>query len=195
MQWAREHEFDALIQAVSASFGSRVAPELIKAIIAAESGFNPAAVRGEPQIGDASIGLMQVLYATAQGLGYPGEIGDAVKGTGLFRPDANVYIGTKLLDQLLRQTGGDVDAAISAYNGGYRPTLGFGARRTANTPAVCLRWKKTAPKTGRTIAADCEVQGSTKPGEFSNQDYVSRVKRILDYFFGVTPPTKPAARL
>lgn len=187
-RWAREHDFDTLIQAMSDSFGKRVSPELIKAIVATESGFNPDRVRGEPQIGDASIGLMQVLYSTAKRLGYPGPVGEASKLTGLFRPDANLYIGTKLLDELLGQTGGDVDAAISAYNGGYRPDLGFGKRRTATTPRVCLQWKPTAPPKGRTIARDCQVIGSTTVGEFSNQPYVTRVRSYLDYFFGNPPP-------
>lgn len=192
-RWVREHDFDELVQSISDSFGNRVQPELIKAIIAAESGFRPEAVRGEPQQGDASIGLMQVLYATSKTLGYPGAIGEASKLTGLFRPDANLYIGTKLLDQLLVKTGGNVDAAISAYNGGYRPDLGFGAKRTKTTPRVCLQWKPTAPKSGRTIDRDCAVVGSLKVGEFSNQPYVTRVRSYLDYFFGNPPPRAAAA--
>jgi soluble lytic murein transglycosylase-like protein len=191
-RWLHENDYDALVQAMSASFGGRVKPELIKAIIAAESAFNAAAVRGEPQIAGASIGLMQLLYSTAKRLGYPGEVGEAATLTGLFRPDANIYIGAKYLDELLKQTGGDVDAAISAYNGGYRPELGFGALRTSKTPTVCLQWKPTAPKTGRTIARDCARIGTTMVGKFSNQQYVDRVKNYLDYFFVWVPP-QPAA--
>lgn len=186
-RWAHENDFDVLIQAMAQSF-PRVRPELIKAIVAAESGFVAGKVRGEPQIGDASIGLMQVLYSTAKRLGFPGAIGEASKLTGLFRPDANLYIGAKYLDQLLGQTGDDVEAAISAYNGGYRPELGFGRRRTAATPRVCLRWKPTAPKTGRSVDRDCDLVGSMTVGQFSNQSYVTRVKSYLDYFFGNPPP-------
>ncbi len=191
-RWMRENDFDPLVKAASDSFGGRVPIPLIKAIVAAESGFVPAKVRGEPQIGDASIGLMQVLYSTAQRLGFPGPIGEAAMLTGLFRPDANLYIGTKYLDQLLTQTGSDVEAAISAYNGGYRPHLGFGRRRTAATPRVCIRWKPTAPQVGRTIARDCAEIGSSVIGEFSNHKYVTRVKSYLDYFF-VNPPPGAAA--
>jgi len=195
-RWPHENDYDALIHAMAQSF-PRVRPELIKAIVAAESGFVAGKVRGEAQISDASIGLMQILYSTAKRLGYPGTVGEASQLTGLFRPDANLYIGTKLLDQLLGQTNGDIDAAISAYNGGYRPNLGFGGRRTASTPRVCLRWKPTAPTQGKTIARDCEVVGSTKVGEFSNQDYVTRVRSYLDYFFanplpGAADPSSPS---
>jgi soluble lytic murein transglycosylase-like protein len=191
-RWAREQDFDALVQASSASFGGRVAPEFIKAIIAAESAFRPESLRGEPQIGDASIGLMQLRLATARALGYPGAVGDPGALSGLYEPGTNIFLGTKLLDQLLTQTSGDLDAAASAYNGGYRPDLGFGALRTVDTPAVCLVWKSTAPTAGRTLANDCQVIGSTTPGTFSNQRYVDRVKDYRDYFF-VAPPLRAAA--
>lgn len=186
-RWLHENDYDALVKAMSDSFGGRVRPELIKAIIAAESAFNEKATRGEPQLGDASIGLMQVLYSTAKRLGFPGTI------TELYRPDANLYNGTKYLDELLKQTGGNVDAAISAYNGGYRPELGFGAVRTTTTPAVCLQWKPNArPKGQRTLAQDCAKLGTTTVGKFSNQQYVDRAKNYLDYFFEWQPPG-PAA--
>jgi hypothetical protein len=85
-----------------------------------------------------------------------------------------------------------LDAAWSAYNGGYRPTLGFGARRTAGAPRVCLRWKANAPATGRTIARDCELVGDTEPGKFSNQTrYVDVVRNYYAYFFGLAPLTGP----
>lgn len=193
-RWTREADFDAYVQASSDSFGGRVKPEFIKGIIAAESAFNPAAIRGEPQIGDASIGLMQLRFKTAQALGYPGEVGSQDDLSGLFDPGTNIYLGTKLLDQLLSQTGGDMDAAASAYNGGYRPEYGFGAPRTDSTPVVCLQWKPTAPTTGRTISRDCAVVGSTVPGTYSNQPYVDRVANYRDYFFGSAPPKQGAAR-
>lgn len=174
-RWMNENAYDAIVQ--SASEAQAVPVPLIKAIIAAESAFNPNARRAEVGINDASSGLMQILLSTARGLGFTGTPDE------LFDPGVNITIGTRLLAQLLRQTGGDQDAAASAYNGGYRPTLGFGARRTATTPAVCLQWKPTAPATGRTVAADCQVPGSTVVGQFSNQGYVDRVANYRDYFF------------
>lgn len=197
-RWAREREYDALVGTVVDSIANVSGPwaplsrdqaiAAVKALIAKESGFNPASVRGEPQLGDASVGLMQVLYSTARGLGYPGPVGEAATLTGLFAPGANIYVGTKYLHQLLSRTGGDLDAAFSAYNGGYRPALGFGQRRTATTPRVCLRWRASAPVTGRTITRDCELVGDTEPGKFSNQSrYVDLVRNYYAYFFGAAP--------
>jgi soluble lytic murein transglycosylase-like protein len=88
----------------------------IHAVIQTESGGNPEAYRPEPQIDDASYGLMQLLYATARGLGYR----DAPEG--LFDPDTNIYWGVHLLAELRRQHGTDPRRIYSAYNSG-RPDL------------------------------------------------------------------------
>lgn len=203
-RFAHENDYDALIGAAVDSMVNTLGPwpggltraqaiAAVKAIIAKESAFNPAATRGEPQAGDASIGLMQVLYSTArQELGYPGVVGDPQKLTGLYTPGTNIYVGTKYLWlQLRRVGGGDIDAAFSAYNGGFRPSLGFGARRGGGTPRVCLQWKPTAPRdpAARSIDRDCAVVGSTTPGSFSNQRYVTLAHNYYDYFF-VPPPGK-----
>lgn len=208
MRFARENDFDALVvNAVNSArnvFGpwpggltQQQAIAAVKAIIAKESAFNPAATRGEPQAGDASIGLMQVLYSTARKeLGYPGEVGDPARLTGLYAPATNLYVGAKYLWLQLRRTGGDLEAAFSAYNGGFRPALGFGARRMANTPRVCLQWKATAPTDpkARNIDRDCNMVGSTAAGTFSNQRYVTVARSYYDYFFGLLPgaTTRPA---
>ena len=65
--FAREREFDTLVYAEAARRG--LDPLLIKAVIATESSFNPQALRPEPQINDASRGLMQILYGTAKMMG------------------------------------------------------------------------------------------------------------------------------
>jgi hypothetical protein len=203
-RWARENEFNSLVRnavdSVANIWGAWPgldrdrAYAALKAIVARESRFDPAALRGEPQLGDASIGLTQVLYSTARGLGFPGPVGDRVTLTGLYAPATNLFIGAKHLWKQLARTGGDLDAAFSAYNGGYRPDLGFGAKRTADTPRVCIVWKVDAPKTGRILARDCAVVGSTTPGTFSNQTYVSTTRDYYNYFFGMSPGNKSPAR-
>lgn len=195
-RWTRERDFDLLVKAGVQSFAwpfpEAQALAAVKALIGTESAFKPEATRGEPQIGDASIGLMQLLVSTARDLGYPGLAGDKATLSGLYTPSTNIYLGAKLLHRLLGQTRGDLDAAVSAYNGGYRPTYGFGAPRTPGTPTVCLRWKATAPRAGRTIERDCAELGSTQAGTFSNQRYVDRFRSNYAYFFEAGRPGRPS---
>jgi len=63
-----------------------------------------------------ALGLMGVLYTTAQQMGYPGE------SDGLFDPDTNVYYGTKYLRWQLDRYGQNIEMALSAYEAGtYTP--------------------------------------------------------------------------
>ena len=187
MRWSRENAYDAAIQAASAEFGVRV--PLIKGVIGRESAFVPTAKRGEPQIGDASYGLMQLLYSTAKALGYTGT------PEGLLDPATNIHYGTMLLSQNLSRTGGDEASAISAYNGGWRPSLGFGARATKPL-RVCLAWKATAPRDAklRVLARDCAKVQNVAPGEFANQPHVDAVMANVQYFEqqAQQPPVNPS---
>jgi soluble lytic murein transglycosylase-like protein len=78
-------------------------PALVKAIIANESGFDPAATS---QAG--AQGLMQLMPSTAAGIG----VSDA------YDPVQNIAGGTRYLAQLLQRFGGDVPRAVAAYNAG-----------------------------------------------------------------------------
>jgi soluble lytic murein transglycosylase-like protein len=84
----------------------------VKAIAGAESDYNPNAYREEPQINDASRGLMQVLERTARALGYQGT------ADGLFDPATSVDLGTKLLAENIQRFGKDFQRVYSAYNSG-----------------------------------------------------------------------------
>lgn len=88
----------------------------IQAVIDTESSGNPRAYRYEPAIKDASYGLMQLLYSTAKGLGYEGT------PDGLYDPETNINLGTRLLRQLRDRYGDDFARVYSAYNSG-RPDL------------------------------------------------------------------------
>jgi soluble lytic murein transglycosylase-like protein len=121
--------YDALFR--SAAIGAGVDPALVKAHAAVESNFNPRAYRYEaprPTLpaGDASHGLMQLLYSTALHLGYQGArptTPDQQNLTGLYAPQANIQLGAQLIAENLAAAGGDADTAIAAYNEGITRAL------------------------------------------------------------------------
>jgi len=80
-----------------------VDPELIRAVIAAESGYNPSATSRK-----GAQGLMQLMPGTAQQLG----VRDA------YNAKQNLEAGVRYLRALLDKYNGDLDKALAAYNAG-----------------------------------------------------------------------------
>lgn len=97
----------------TASKQYRVDPNLIKAVIHVESGWDPKATRAEPQINDKSYGLMQVLLNTGRSV----SGNDSLTASQLIQPSVNILIGTKYLGEL-RSKYKKLDDAIASYNAG-----------------------------------------------------------------------------
>ena len=121
--------FEAEIQAAGIRYS--VPESWIRAVIETESAWKPTAYRAEPQINDASYGLMQLLYRTAQGLGYTGTT------EGLYNPAINIDLGTKLLGDLRKRYGDDFRRIYSAYNSG-RPDLWETSKQVAANVARAI---------------------------------------------------------
>jgi soluble lytic murein transglycosylase-like protein len=96
-----EGELEPLIK--RHSFQQQLHPALIRAVIKAESNFDPRAVSRA-----GAIGLMQLMPQTAVRL----DVRD------VFDPDENVAGGTKYLRQLLDRFHGNLPLALAAYNAG-----------------------------------------------------------------------------
>lgn len=86
--------------------------ELLQALIATESGFDPAAVSPK-----GAVGLMQVMPATAQRYGVTGDSRTPVEKK-LTDPRTNVRAGTRYLRDLIRMFPGQLELALAAYNAG-----------------------------------------------------------------------------
>ncbi len=98
--WQTLAHLEADLLALSARHG--VAPELVRAVIAAESAGNPRAVSSA-----GAIGLMQLMPATAASL-----------GVDPWQPTENLAGGIAYLSSLLRAYGGNARLALIAYNAG-----------------------------------------------------------------------------
>lgn len=95
--------FRSIIQEASDLY--EVEPELIRAIIMAESSYNPKAVSKR-----GARGLMQLMPSTAKALGVEDS----------FNPEHNIHGGVRYFKQLLDRFGGDTRMALAAYNAGSR---------------------------------------------------------------------------
>lgn len=96
-----ECKFNSIV--FQASKRHQVEPELIKAIIMAESGYNPRAVSSK-----GALGLMQLMPVTAAELGVEDS----------FNPEHNINGGVRYYKKLLKRLDGDVELALAAYNAG-----------------------------------------------------------------------------
>lgn len=92
---------------------------LVKAVVAAESAFEPDAVSPK-----GALGLMQVIPETAQRYGVTGDDRRTVVQK-LLDPAINVDVGTRYLRDLLALFADDVALALAAYNAGENTVLKY----------------------------------------------------------------------
>jgi soluble lytic murein transglycosylase-like protein len=94
-------EYDHIIS--TSSYKYNIEPAIIKAVITAESNWDPKAISHK-----GAIGLMQLMPTTAEDM----------RVSNPFDPGENIEGGTKYLRHLLNRFNGDLDLALAAYNAG-----------------------------------------------------------------------------
>jgi soluble lytic murein transglycosylase-like protein len=108
---AENDRFESLIQEHAQRLSLR--PELVRAVIQVESGFNPRALSPK-----GAMGLMQLMPATARSLGVNNP----------WDPAQNIRGGTDYLRNLLDQYDGNEELALAAYNAGAGAVARYGGR-------------------------------------------------------------------
>jgi soluble lytic murein transglycosylase-like protein len=104
----------------AASRAYNVDPELLKALIATESGFDASVVSPS-----GAIGLMQVMPTTAQHFGLTGDAKTPIEKK-LADPAVNIKVGTRYLRYLMDRFPGQLELALAAYNAGVSAVLRAG---------------------------------------------------------------------
>jgi soluble lytic murein transglycosylase-like protein len=119
---AREHDaaLDSMIERHAAANGLPV--DLVHRVVTRESGYNAHARNG------GNLGLMQIKYATARGVGYSGP------ASGLLDPETNLTYAVRYLAGAYRAAGGNANRAVSLYASGYYRRGAPRATRVANAP-------------------------------------------------------------
>jgi soluble lytic murein transglycosylase-like protein len=112
---------DASIARHAAANGLPV--ELVHRVVTRESGYNPRARNPS-----GALGLMQIKYATARGVGYSGS------AVGLLDAETNLTYAVKYLAGAYQAAGGNANRAVALYQSGYHGRGVAVARRA--TPAA-----------------------------------------------------------
>jgi soluble lytic murein transglycosylase-like protein len=116
----RDGALDSMIARHAAANGLPV--ELVHRVVIRESGYNPSARSG------GNLGLMQIKYATARGVGYAGP------ASGLMDPETNLTYAVRYLAGAYHAAGGNASRAVALYARGYHGRGVAPATRVAATP-------------------------------------------------------------
>jgi soluble lytic murein transglycosylase-like protein len=165
----QQGRYDDLIVEHARSHG--LSADLVRAVIQAESGFNPNAISPK-----GAMGLMQLMPATAR------EVGVANP----FHPAENIRGGVTYLARLLARYDQNVELALAAYNAGpasverygnavppYKETRNYVSKITSKTrktetvtappPAVIYKWTEIID--GRPVVRYSNVRPNTESFE------------------------------
>jgi hypothetical protein len=113
--------YRAIVEREALAYG--VPPELADAVMAIESGYNPATVGA-----DGEIGLMQLMPATAAMLGFTGILAE------LAVPETNIRYGIMYLAAAWQLAGRDICTATMKYRAGHGET-----RFSVRSVDYCIR--------------------------------------------------------
>lgn len=103
-------KFEPLLHQAAREYGLQ--PALLKAIMAAESGFNPAAVSPK-----GAIGLMQVMPETAERYGLQASPKKSLEQK-LAEPKTNIRLSARYLHDLTKMFPGKPELVVASYNAG-----------------------------------------------------------------------------
>ncbi|TDR31830.1 transglycosylase-like protein with SLT domain [Hydromonas duriensis] len=151
---------------------------LVKAVMAAESGFNATAISPK-----AAMGLMQVIAPTAARYG--------VSEAQLMNPERNIYAGVRYLADLSRMFKGRPELVIAAYNAGEGAVYKYNRqippyKETQNYVRTVLQFYNVyAPKAGSPTLIVSDDDTPAMASKYSRRG-MQRVKMRI----GTTNPKK-----
>jgi soluble lytic murein transglycosylase-like protein len=112
--WLTQHpalrKYEPLLRAAAQEYA--LDPSLLKAVMAAESGFHPGAVSPK-----GAVGLMQVMPATAERYGLQPDRRRTLEQK-LADPKTNIRLAARYLHDLMRMFSGELALVLASYNAG-----------------------------------------------------------------------------
>jgi hypothetical protein len=125
---AEHGPLDAMIARHAAANG--LPESLVRRVVTRESGYNPRARNAS-----GALGLMQIKYATARGVGYSGS------ASGLLDAETNLTYAVKYLAGAFQAAGGNANRAVALYQTGYyRRGTAVARHATPATEQVAANW-------------------------------------------------------